>query len=132
MRRPGIGTYLIGNPISALALFALTVWITWRWYNGDAPGIAAIILGFVTMSAFDANGKLNDYRHWQREWNAMGGQAPRPGALTRFVGSRTVKVLFGVPLWCAFAYGALHVKPHSDEEVAAGLFWIGSLVIVAV
>ena len=80
MKRPGIGTYLIGNPISALAIFGFTLWLTWRWYVGDAPGIAAVIFGFVTMSAFDASNKLNDYRHWQQQWNAMSGP---PGSKSR-------------------------------------------------
>ena len=132
MKRPGIGTYLIGNPISALAIFGFTAWLTWRWYNGEAPGIAAVIFGFVTMSAFDANGKLNNYRHWQREWDAMGGRASRPAALAGFVSSRTAKVLVGVPLWALAVVATLHVGSDPLGQAAAALFWLGSALIVAV
>jgi hypothetical protein len=132
MKRPSVGTYVIGNPASALALFGLTVWLAWRWYNGDMPGFIPVIVGFVTMSAFSAFNRLKDYRHWKHEWNAMSGNSSEVGLFTRMRANHVARILVGGTLWCGFAYLAVYAANDPGAQVGAGLFWLGTLLIVAV
>jgi hypothetical protein len=128
VKRPGIGTYLIGNPLSALALTGLTGWLAWQWYIGELSGLVPIAVGIVTISAFDAFRRIGEYKLWQREWNAMEGRAPTPRPLPRIRLNLAMRLLVGAPLWLAGAYGALHAGNDPLVQIAAALFWLGTLL----
>lgn len=130
MNRPSAFTYFIGNPISLIGVWLLTAVLAYQWYANGGPGILPIITGIAAISASNAYQRIDKYRLWKREWEAMNGVATTgtmTGDLMRTTGFR---VIVGGAIWCAFAYGALTIGNQPGGQVAAGLFWIGTLVMI--
>ncbi|MEI9990124.1 MAG: hypothetical protein WDM86_08805 [Rhizomicrobium sp.] len=128
MNRPAIFNYIIGNPISLIALWVLTAFLTYRWYALSGPVLLPIITGLGALAASNAAQRIGKYRDWKRDWDAMNGIAPAPAGA--FLRTPAVRLFVGVPLWCLFAYGAVTMTNTLGGRVAAALFWLGSLLIV--
>jgi hypothetical protein len=130
MNRPSSFTYFIGNPISLIGIWLLTAFLAYQWYaNGEAV-ILPIIAGLAAISASNANQRLNKYRLWKREWEAMNGVVTTgtvTGDLMRTTGFR---IVVGGVLWCVFAYGALTIGNAPEGKLVAGLFWMTTLVMI--
>ena len=75
MNRPSAFTYLIGNPISLIGLWLVTAILAYRSYEAQLPIILPIITGIAAISATNAYQRLDAYRLWRREWEALGGEA---------------------------------------------------------
>jgi len=130
MNRPSAFTYFIGNPISLIAVWLLTAFLAYQWYANGGPGILPIITGIAAISASNAYQRIDKYRLWKREWEAMNGVATTgtmTGDIMRTTGFR---VIVGGAIWCAFAYGALTIGNQPGGQVAAGLFWAATLVMI--
>jgi hypothetical protein len=130
MNRPSPFTYLIGNPITLIGAWLLTAFLAYQWYANGGPGILPIITGIAAISASNAYARIDKYRLWKREWEAMNGVATTgtmTGDLMRTTGFR---VVIGGAIWCLFAYGALTIGKQPGGQTAAGLFWIATLVMI--
>lgn len=129
MNRPGPFTYFIGNPISVLALFALTAWLAYQWYSGAASGFLPLVTGGVALAANNARERLEKYRQWNREWDSMGGaRSSNPlGAVLR---NPNAKPMIGVALWLIFAFGLIAMADSPEKRVAIVLFALGTLVLI--
>ena len=77
MNKPSPFTYFIGNPISLICAWLLTAALAYQWYANGGPGILPIITGLAAISASNAYQRIDKYRLWQREWEAMNGVATR-------------------------------------------------------
>jgi len=130
VNRPSLFTYIIGSPISLLAVWLLTAFLAYQWYANGGPGVLPIITGITAIAASNAYQRIDSYRLWKREWDAMNGVTATgtvTGDLMRKAGFR---LLVGGAIWCAFAYAALTVGTPTGRAVA-GLFWIGTLLLIA-
>lgn len=80
MNRPGFKTYLIGNPVSCLAIVGGCFYVIYRWFTDQAAigWPVPVIAAFVAMWALDAASKIAQYRSWKQAWDSMGGEAPAP------------------------------------------------------
>ena len=130
MNRPSPFTYLIGNPISLIGAWLITAMLAYQWYAKGGPGILPIITGIAALSASNAYSRIDKYRLWKREWEAMNGVATTGTVTGDLMRTSGFKIIAGSVIWCAFAYGALTIGKEPGGQAAAGLFWIGTLVLI--
>ena len=128
MNRPAVFNYVIGNPISLIVLWVLTAFLTYQWYALGGPVLLPIITGLGAISASNAYQRIDKYRHWKRDWDAMNGVAPAPAGA--FLRTPAVRIFVGLPLWLLMAYGTLTVANTPGGRVAAALFWLATLLVV--
>lgn len=130
MNRPGLLNFIIGHPIIVLALWLITAYFGYAWYIGNTPVVPMIVAGLVAISAANANSRVQAYRDWKREWDAMEGRPPTQPLGMRLFRSRGLGIALAVAIWCVFAYGAL-TAPHQPGSVfAVGAFWIVTALMV--
>jgi len=129
MRRPGTLIILIGNRFSALAIAAVVAVVLWQWWQGRAADLAAILAVFGLLLTINASDQVTAWRHWKREWAALEGRplgfAMPPHAV------RGLRILFGLAVWAAMAYGVLTLKPGAGSDLARICFWGGSALLAA-
>lgn len=130
MNRPGAFTYLIGNPISLIGLWLLTAFLAYEWYSVQGPVILPIITGIAGLSAVNAYQRIDKYRLWKREWEAMNGVMTTGSLTGDLMQSTAFKVVVGGAIWCAGAYGALTLGSQPGMQVVSALFWIGTLIMI--
>jgi len=130
MNRPSAFTYLIGNPLSLIALWLLAALAGYRWYAGDAEIIWPVIAALAAISAANANGRLNKYRLWKRDWEAMNGVVTTGTIIGDLMLRPVFRVVAGGAIWLAMAYGALTLASQPGMKVATALFWLGTLLLV--
>lgn len=130
MKPPSIGTYLMGNPLSALALMGLTAWLVWQWQLGNVPGIAPLLAGIALTYAANAYRRIQAYRLWQSEWNAMGDSSTQRRRFSFATARPMLRIIIGGPLWLGFAYGVAHAGHDELGRAAAALFWLATAIIV--
>ncbi len=130
MNRPSAFTYFIGNPISLIGVWLLTAFLAYQWYANGGPGILPIITGIAAISASNAYQRIDKYRLWKREWEAMNGVATTGTMTGDLMRTTAFRVVVGGAIWCAFAYGALTIGNQPGGKAAAGLFWLGTLVLI--
>jgi hypothetical protein len=131
MNRPSPFTYLIGNPISLIGAWLLTAFLAYQWYANGGPGILPIITGIAAISASNAYARIDKYRLWKREWEAMNGVATTGTITGDLMQKPAFRFVIGGAIWCVFAYGALTIGNRPGGQAAAGLFWIATLVMIA-
>ena len=119
-------TYALGNAVSVALLCALTCYLGYGWWTGSISGVFTVIVALVTLSAMNANGRLNRYSQWKREWDAMEGRTPSGRGFA--LSGRWVRLLIGVPTWFAFASLALAVSNDPVGRIGADLFWLATAV----
>lgn len=129
MRRPSSLIFLIGNPVSALAIFAGTAVVVYQWWFGRAADIAAILAVFGLMITINASDQVTNYHHWKREWDALEGRST--GTRLSPSAVRIGHIVVGTAIWAAMAYGALHMKPGPNTQIAVLSFWGGSALLIA-
>jgi hypothetical protein len=130
MNRPSPFTYLIGNPLSLIGAWLLTAFLSYQWYANGGPGILPIITGIAAISASNAYARIDKYRLWKREWDAMNGVVTTGTVTGDLMQTTGFRVVVGGAIWCVFAYGALTIGNQPGGQIAAGLFWIGTLVMM--
>lgn len=130
MNRPGLLNFIIGHPVVVLALWLLTAYFGYEWYVGNTPVVPMILAGLVAISAANANSRVQAYRDWKREWDAMEGRPPsQPLGLT-LLRSRTLRIVLGIAIWCLFACGALTAPHQPGAALAVGAFWLATALMV--
>ena len=129
MNRPSLFTYLIGNPLSLLALWLVTAYLAYQWYGAQVPVIFPIMTGIAAIAASNAYQRLDKYRLWKREWETMNG-GPSSHSRASIMRKPGVRIVLGLAIWCAMAYGALTLGNQPGTQVAAGLFWVATLVLI--
>lgn len=129
MKRPAPYIYLVGNPVSMLAIALLAIYLAYEWWIGVASPVVPIVAFALATSAFKANDRLEHYQEWKREWQAMNGEAPTAGRL--LVPARTVRLVLGGIGWCVMAFFALNPGDQPELQVASVMFWILTLVLIA-
>jgi hypothetical protein len=128
MKRPSGFTYVVGNPVSVIALALGAAYLAYQWWNGGSPAIA--LAAFIAAAyAMGANSRLQKYNDWKREWEAMEGKRPSQRTARRVLNSVAVRVAIGLPLWCAFAYLALTSGNDPTMRAARALFLLATLVM---
>jgi membrane protein implicated in regulation of membrane protease activity len=126
MKRPGAFTYLVGNPLSALAILGFAGFLVYQWWIGQSSYAALMVAVVLTGVAMNANQQIADFNSWKRSWDAMGGIAPG----RRWTWLR--KPLAGL-IWLGGAYGATKLDPHRPEtQFAITAYAIGSALIVVI
>jgi len=129
MKRPSSLTFLIGNPVSALAIFAGVAVVIWQWWHGRAADLAAVLAVFGLMVTMNASDQVTNYHHWKAEWDAMDGKVS--GIRISAGVMRFWHVVIGLALWAAGAYGAMTLKPGPGTQIAVWCFWAGSALLLA-
>jgi hypothetical protein len=130
MNRPSAFTYLIGNPISLIGAWLLTAFLAYQWYANGGPVILPIITGLAALSASNAYARIDKYRLWKREWDAMNGVVTTGTMTGDLMQTKGFRFIVGGAIWCVFAYFALTIGYQPGSQWAAGLFWLGTLVMV--
>jgi len=130
MNRPSPFTFLLGNPVSLLAFWLLTAFLAYQWYANGASGLLPIIVGIGALSASNAYRRVEAYRLWKREWDAMDGKPASKPWLTGVLRGTMMKIIVGGGIWCAFAYAALKASNQPGMQIVAGMFWLGTLLLV--
>jgi hypothetical protein len=127
MKRPSAQTYLIGN-LPVLIGFAVgTAYAAYQATQGTMSPIVALILAGFTGTSANASSQIEKFNRWNREWNLMEGKV----AGFRLPSLPRMRVAGGVVLWLLMAS---YVTTHGGEpamQVAAVLFWIGSVILAA-
>jgi hypothetical protein len=114
MNPPGLFTFLLGNPISALALIGGGGWMIWQWWEGAYTLLGALLgLLFITMGSNHGD-RFIRYAAWRREWRAAHG-----GASSGFLSSATGRWLLALALFALLAY-PLYRFPHHPWVIAYG------------
>ncbi|MBI1262763.1 MAG: hypothetical protein GC184_13675 [Rhizobiales bacterium] len=130
MNRPGFLTWLIGNPLSLIGMWLLTAFLAYAWYAWQAPVLFPIVAAVVALSSLNANEHLGEYRQWKREWQAVGGEGGA-SVINALFRSRVVRFVVGGIIWCAFAYAAITAGNQQGMQAVAGLFWLGTMGLIA-
>eukprot|EP01030_Chromulinospumella_sphaerica_P013104 gene13104-12884_t len=134
LRPPGLLARLMGSAVvfvpSALGCF----YFGWQSLAVGDLLWPLILCVPVALVAYRCNLKLSAYRAWEREWNAMSGQAPRGFGirLPRLGNLRSLRVILGVAIWVVVALYALDEADNADLAIPLGLFWLGTLLGIGV
>lgn len=128
MKRPSTLTFLIGNPLSAIAIFIGAAIVVWQWWHGRAADLAAILAGIGLIITMNAADQVTNYHHWKREWDAMAGK--QPGIAIPPHAWQGMRILFGLILWGVMAYGLHTMKPGPNDALIKLSFWGGTAVLV--
>lgn len=130
MNRPSIRTYLLGNPLSVCAAIGTTAYFAYRCWTGVINPVLPGIMVMVTLSAFNAAGRIGKFHRWRREWNAMNGGEVRQGfRLPRIPAG--LRIGIGSIIWVALA---IYVAQHGDEpalRLPTLLFWLTTALLIA-
>lgn len=104
MNRPSAFTYLVGNPLSCLALLCLAGAMVYQWWiNQETTSWFILIIAFVIAStAMKANTQIANYKAWKQEYDdiATGGDSSLAGARRNAFLRRFAAVI----IWLALAY----------------------------
>ncbi len=133
MIRPSWYNYLIGNPVSALAIFAVGGYVLYLRWIGATTNIAAVVTAFVMIGTVNASDRLSRYRDWKRKWDGLAGHRQGPGVLARLLRTSFVRVVLILMLDAgALAYVDRH--PYTPEGEVVGLLFLGGngLVVIGV
>ena len=82
MKPPSPLDYIIGNPISALIIVVATLFVVMAAIGGSATSFAAFTMLAICGWSWFANRRLQTYRLWKMEWDAMSGN-PKPAKPAR-------------------------------------------------
>jgi hypothetical protein len=124
MKPPGPFTWLIGNAVISLVLMVGGVAVVGMWLMGTANGWAAFGAAMLASLAARASEKVRAHAAWEREWNGRGGGV----AL-----SRNWRMLLGMAAWAWLAWlSLLPAEGDPTLQVASGLFWLASVLMVVV
>jgi hypothetical protein len=126
MNPPSATSYLIGNPLSAAAIFLGTLYAAYQfWMFPELMPWPVPLVGLMASSkAWHANRYLLAYKAWKREWDTMGGVAPP--VLRR--GVHNIRAVI-VGVCCAASYG--YFEPQtSDEYAQACMLALSGMVVL--
>lgn len=126
MKPPTSFQWLIGNPVSSLALSVGVIYVLWQSATGHMGwplGFAAIAIGAYAAKASEA---VNKYTAWRREWEGLNGSR-RVLLLPRIPG---LKYVFGIGAWLFLATLAIDARDDQGLTVPVALFWAGSLAAI--
>lgn len=127
MKAPSPIQYLLGNAVSLTVLVLGSIYMSYRWYQGDVSGWAAIIVIIITSTAAKANEAVVRHNAWKREWNQFGG----PSAGWRMPRIPGLRLAFGIAAWTLLAVLALDVWDEDGMQWVAVAFWtISALTVV--
>jgi hypothetical protein len=127
MKRPGPLVWLFGNPLTVIALVIAAMYFIYQWWSNQGSPVAALIAFLVAGYSAGASDQILKYQQWKREWDAMEGRASGPG-IARFYPA--LRIVFGLSVWCVFAFFALQPSNDPAMHVASGLFWIATLIMI--
>jgi len=127
MKRPTISAYLFGNSISLLLSYAVTAFLIYQAFIGGAHWVAVIIAAGVPSYCTTSSDRVEAYRLWKLEWDAMSGVVRRPSL---FVRAPWLNVVLGYGIWLAVMWITMKVVPDQRTAIAAW-FWIGNALLVA-
>ncbi|OXE36095.1 MAG: hypothetical protein CGW95_09790 [Phenylobacterium zucineum] len=134
MKSPSPLDYIVGNPISALLIVIATLFVVLAAIGGSATPIAAFSMLALCGWAWSSNRRVETYRLWKREWDAMSGKvkpakAPRKpfrfpkmkGAPAKPAADRDlVSVMVPMPRRSPTIMDAYNVLPRYCERVIRG------------
>jgi hypothetical protein len=126
MRRPGLVTYALGNPVSVVGLSGAACFCIYEWWTGQGAGLLALVVALVAISSVNASERLSTYGQWKREWQAMGGETPRS-----FVSPRAFRVLHitvVAVIWVGAALVVLTEQREPGMQIPAAMFWLATVI----
>ena len=126
MNKPKVFTYLIGNPLSVLALLGLSGYLVYLWfgYNGNASVLFLIAPAAITSAALKASSQLITYRNWSREWEQLSGDKSAARVYLKGLEPWRIKILIGV----AIVSGYFVIDSNADLHQPAT--WVLGLCVV--
>ncbi len=132
MNRPSPFIYLVGNPLSCLALLFVAGALVFQWWTHQesASWIILLIAFFIASTAIKANEQLTSYRNWKREYDdiATGGQASIASAHKKAV----LKNIIAAAIWVGLAYWLLlNFKYAGDVEYYGTLAYVFGVINLA-
>ncbi len=130
MSRPGLLTYLVGNPVSALLVVFATLILVVGAFSGSVHWLVALVAVIVTGHAMGCNRRLQEYGRWKREWDGMGGQATAKKSLRALAKLLSLRILFGVGGWLLLAFLTLGAAHQPGAGILVALFWLGSAFLL--
>lgn len=129
MNRPGLVTYLLGNVVSFFALFDLVLFLAYEWWAVHTSPAPAILAGLAFVWSMGAREKIENYRHWKREWDAMEGRPPPQPLMARIRANPVLRFSIGLPLWFGMAYLVWHAN-DPVREVGIAFFSFATVLMI--
>lgn len=120
MKQPSGITYLLGNPLVFFGVGAITAITTWQALMGNASGLLLIPLAMLGLACKRSYDRLEAYRAWKLEWEAMEGHQ-RPA-----IRPQTWRYVLGGGAWLAVALASLSLAGDPGTAWMVLLFWAGS------
>jgi hypothetical protein len=103
MNRPSRFSYAIGNPVSVLGILGFGGFLLYRWWTGQAPGMAAVFAFVMISSAVTASDRIGQYAAWKRQWDALGGVST-PTLRQRIAAVPGLRAVVLLGVWLGIVY----------------------------
>ena len=128
MTRPGLFTYLFGNPVTSLGSLGLLALAGYKMYLGQYNFIPVLVAGLIAARCWQCASQIQAYNRWQRDWNAMNGGTASGGLFARTPWLRWPAV---VVLWGGVSWLAVSNLTGTVHALAVAWFWGGSALLAA-
>ncbi len=126
MTRPGLFSYLCGNPVASLGSLAGLAWAVYCAAFRGLSYVAVIVVALVAARCWQCASQIGAYNRWQRQWNAMNGVTKGRGAFTVVPWLRWPVV---ISVWVITGVPAINMLEGSARELAIGWFVMGTVIL---
>jgi hypothetical protein len=124
MRPPSTQTHVLGSPpICLIAVGFVAFFAYYHWQGEPAFLPLAISIAFL-LSVKRAHEKVQVYRTWKREWDAMSGVPLRPTRWARMVALLVFSVPLGLLFYSVWQYGG------ASALSGLGFLIIGPVIVI--
>lgn len=128
MKPPGLVASVIGANIVFVGIGMALAVFGWLFFTTGEHFWWLFTCLMAGHFSYRANAKVRAYRQWQREWQGMSGEGPRPIRLPRLGGLRIVVALAA---WLFAAWFAITEGDDPNLRIPVVMFWIGTALAVA-
>jgi len=102
MRKPHRGHLVVGHPIVAFSVVALTGFAIYKWYKQEAPTLAVVAMIIVICVVGRSYQVAQSYQEKLREWQAVTGAQPAGTYTWRQI--KNFLIGPAILLWCGGVY----------------------------
>ncbi len=129
MKKPGIIASILGANLVFGAVCLALLGMGWLFFTTGEHFWWLIFCLAVGHFSYRANATVRAYQRWEREWNGMSGEGPRPIRLPR-LGS--LRIMLALAAWAFAAWFAITEGDDPNLRIPVLMFWAGSVLGSAV